>query len=158
VDLKIFAMNIFDHLIPDSAILGVGPLMLEFPQSQEQEIVYESRRYFFDLHLINHTTTVRSDWFRLRESNAEIEKKKEWKEKYFIIRCRIAALIKEDLPELMIHEEKVNGLHTNTIEVFDSLLTKLQPVDSNEQSTRVINAEKQRVIDNLLDLKVLALN
>lgn len=146
-------MNIFDHLIPDSAILGIGPIFLEFRPNDP----FNARRYFFDLHLTAHTTRIQSDWFYISNGGEEVkEQMKSWKSKYFFHREKIASLVGADADEYEKHRETVAKIHDDIITTLETVFADLQPKEASELLTESINLRKQRVMDLLLDLKVIA--
>jgi len=92
-------MNIFNHILPDDAILGIGPLMVEHSTDFASAQMYGTRRLYFDLHLSAHTTKVHSDWFSVKSDSDDFEKYKAWREHYYVIRKVIAARYNEDPTE-----------------------------------------------------------
>jgi hypothetical protein len=146
-------MNIFDHIIPDSAILGIGPLMLQYTTDPAQEALYASRRYFFDLHLSAHTTRVESDWFRVRESVEEQQRMHAWREQYLKARERIAMMIGEPTDESKAHEAAVNSAYDNSKHILEDFDTMSWFSDLNTSA----KLKFHRLHDNIDELKKLAL-
>ena len=72
-------MLICNHIIKDEEIIGIGPLMMQFPAEDIQYQIYGRRKLYFVLHLKNHTTQIESDWFDIGTGSfddlAEHEKK-----------------------------------------------------------------------------------
>jgi hypothetical protein len=148
-------MNIFGHLIPDGAILGIGPLIMASHPTHEEELVYNTRRYFFDLHLVNHTTAVKSDWFRPRDNAEEMEKMRTWKEEYFKIRDKISEMAGEPTDSRLQHVKHAEELHFKITKNFTDLLEQMQPLQSD--AVEGIHARIERVLSEVEDLKKLAI-
>ena len=151
-------MNIFDHIIPDNAILGIGPLFMEESAAETMNVLYGRRRYFFELHLVAHTTMVRSEWFHIKEAKEQQQKMKEWREQYFITRQRIATLIGETNDQHKERMEKAHELHMDTINLFSSLVTDLVKQHHVVNIGDSIKRQEQKIYDNLLELKMMASN
>lgn len=149
-------MNIFEHLIPDSAILGVGPLMLEFTSNQTEYQLYGKRRYNFDLHLSAHTAKINSDWFLVNDNPDEKNRMKAWHDKYFSVRERIARLINELTDEHHVHLVEVEKLHADTRTTFESLMLDMTMACPVPDISPSIDLRTQRIINNLAELKALA--
>lgn len=92
-------MKIFNHLLPANAVLGIGPLMWELSPDRPSVMVYGSGRYYFELHLVAHTTKIYSDWFYPLDSDTQKDAMKQWKMEYSRARKEIAALIGEPITE-----------------------------------------------------------
>lgn len=56
-------MNICGHLIKETHIVGIGPLMRKPVPSQTEYQLYNTYRLFFELHFSNYTTVIESDWY-----------------------------------------------------------------------------------------------
>lgn len=151
-------MNIFNHVIPDTFIMGIGPIMVEATAFPELEVLYNRRRFQFDLHLVAHTTSIKSDWFDIRDNPAEKEKMRAWREQYYITRERVAVLLGEPTDQHKERMEKAHNLHRGCLEVLESLFKDLQPAINDAAIVNSINVREQRVFDNLLELKMLASN
>lgn len=91
-------MNIFHHLIADSQIVGIGPLMMKNFEGTI-EIMYQSRQFVFDLHLRHQTVKIESPLFRpgfyVDQQKQEMVKAEyvKWKEDYYEVRKRVAELV-----------------------------------------------------------------
>lgn len=143
-------MDIFGHLIPNAAILGVGPLMCDNTQSH-----YGRLRYEFDLHLPSHTITVRSDWFTNGTEDFE-EQKKLWREEYASIRDRVAHIINEPAsPTRRQHIEEVGKTYEDLKDLLNGLFADLQMPEEHRR-TIPVNARIGRVFDELSNLCHLA--
>lgn len=93
-------MNILDHLIKDTEITGIGPLMLESANDQAALMLYKTCRYLFELHLKNHTTIIKSEWFDRTGHADEVLSKmrktmEDFRAQYFKIRKEVAVQIGE---------------------------------------------------------------
>ena len=88
-------MNIFNHLLPPTAILGIGPLMVEHHPDPAELNLYGTRRYFFDLHLSAHTTQIKSDWFQPADNKDQQDLMKQWRLEYQVLRLKVAAMMGE---------------------------------------------------------------
>lgn len=64
-------MNILNHLIKPDCIQGIGPLMQE---ASDPALKQNSFRYYFQLHLTGHTTTIYSLWFPFSDSSDVVTK------------------------------------------------------------------------------------
>lgn len=145
-------MNIFEHLLPDGAILGVGPLMVEGSTLQHEEIVYGTRRYYFALHLAAHTTVVTSDWFRPKLGESEIEKMKRWQAEYRKVRNRVAALINEDPEARGLHIDKVGETYECLKDQLHNLFADLVPAPHNQEPVNERITNIYRTVQALRDL------
>lgn len=76
-------MLIFHHLIKNEAIVGIGPLMHEQSKDPASALLHGTCRYFFELHLSGHTTTIYSPWFHPKSEDKDAETMRKWKEEYF---------------------------------------------------------------------------
>lgn len=144
-------MNIFDHILPDVAILGIGPLMLQHTADASESMLYASRKYYFDLHLSAHSVRIESDWFQIKDNPDEKDKMKRWKENYFSVRDHIAKLIGEDSDMQKFHQEFIGNLYKNSLQIMEELLSILQP--ANDCYEEAISLKAQRLASNIEDLK-----
>jgi hypothetical protein len=93
-------MIIFHHIIADSQIVGIGPLMVKNFEGTI-ESMYQSRQYVFDLHLRNQSVKIESPLYRPKyyvdEQKQEMVKVEmvKYKEEYYRYRKQIAQLIGE---------------------------------------------------------------
>lgn len=150
-------MNIFGHLLPDSAILGIGDLMLEYNPNTTDFQLFGRQRYSFNLHLTAHTTAIKSDWFNINENQEEKDKMKAWNDRYQSTREQVARMIGETTDRYELHLEDVEKLYSNTVSTFESLMKDMTPVFPVPDISKSIELRTQRVFDNLLDLKNLAI-
>lgn len=151
-------MDIFYHLIPEKYIIGIGPLMLENTTDQEVLAYRGSKRYRFDLHLVAHTTTIKSDWFHTKEEPQAKDQMKIWHDRYHNIRERLSALLDEPSLEHEHRLEQVNKVAGEAVDLFESVCKDLVPADDQPAIVQSINLRKQRILNDILDLKALALN
>lgn len=80
-------MNINGHLIKDSEIVGIGPLMVQQSTDLTIETLYRARRYYFDLHLRAHSVRIETDFLYFdgitaEQLNQSEKKRKEFNESY----------------------------------------------------------------------------
>jgi hypothetical protein len=145
-------MNIFGHLIPDSAILGLGPLMHEDSASQQELILYGKCRYFFDLHLAAHTTPVKSDWFSPRDNKEEQEKMKQWKLQYNQLRSRISKMISPVDQSEDAYAQIIESVFKDLKSTLNSLFEDFQLPEEDRKNVR-FDMRIARVNDLLSQLR-----
>lgn len=153
-------MILFHHLLPDDAILGIGPLMWEDHPSEMQAVVYATGRYFFELHLVAHTSQIKSEWF-YRQGHSNTKKSREemnaWKDEYWRVREILARRMGESTDEALTsrsqHIDKVSEVYELTKEELNDLLADLIPADHNEQP---VNPRITKVFECVQSLRDLA--
>lgn len=133
-------MNIFDHLIPDKYILGIGCLDREFRDGKI--------RFYFDLHLVSHTATIKSEWFYT--GTTDEDKKAYWKEHYEVVRQQVANLVGEPTDERKQFEETINKVYQESIDI-------LEDIEASVPNGHPWKLKAQRLSDNISELKTLAL-
>lgn len=128
-------MNVFNHLLPDDSVLGIGPLRTEPGKiyGHDNEATW---RYCFELHLVCHTITVHSDYFRPRYVQEHKEQAESWKLEYQALRNRIAKAMGDDQPANLEVEE----LHETTKDYLKRLFQDLTPVNPN---TNLVSLNKR---------------
>jgi hypothetical protein len=139
-------MNIFDHLIPEKYIVGIGCLMREFRGSEI--------RFYFDLHLAMHTAVIKSEWYK-NDPTLDQDKKAYWKEHYEVIKERIAKTIGELTDDRKVHEAEVEKLYQDSLSTMEDLLALLQP--TSEELTTAVHLKTHRMAANIEEFKTLAL-
>lgn len=144
-------MNIFDHLIPDKYILGIGCLMRDF------DVVNKKVRFYFDLHLVAHTTTIKSEWLSLPSptEDEDRETKERWKEQYDLVKERVAKLIGEETDLAKLHLQQVDQTYKDTLKTMEDLLEMLEP--SSPEVATPVNLKTTRLAQNIKELKELAI-
>jgi hypothetical protein len=145
-------MNIFGHLIPDSAILGIGPLMHEDSASQQELILYGKCRYYFELHLAAHTTPVKSDWFSPRDNKEEQEKMKAWKLKYNQLRTGISKMISPNGQSEEEYGKNIENVYKDLKSNLDILFEDFQLPEEERKNVR-FDVRIARVYDDLSQLR-----
>jgi hypothetical protein len=148
-------MNVFDHLIPDQAILGIGPLMMEHTASETHQQLYGTRRYLFELHLAAHTTSVKSNWFNVLTEEEHKKAMKQWREDYYQFREKIAHLIGEETDQRKCYEEQVETTYKDLFSVLGSLFEDTHPNDPQLQPS--VNLRIERAYQDITQLRDLAL-
>jgi hypothetical protein len=140
-------MNIFGHLIPDKYILGIGPIIFENPSTGVC-------RYVFDLHLANHTTKIKSEWFDM-VANKDVQLSMvEWKKNYFSIRDRIAKVIGEVTDQRIVHLGDVDSTYESLNHTLNDLFEDVEPIHPEMRVS--VNLKLERVRENVEHLKDLA--
>ena len=97
-------MDIIGHLIQDTEIIGIGPLYAEPTKDLTMQSLYNSFRYFFDVHCRQRSIRIESDYFKPAQSDElkrlnEKKRYNDWKEEYNRVRKLIAEQIGEIIPE-----------------------------------------------------------
>lgn len=93
-------MIICHHVIKDSEVIGIGPLMVQANADQQLQVLYNQKRLFFYVHFKNHSFRIESEWFQLghREDTDDIAIKhrqlfQEYKAMYEEAKQQVVALI-----------------------------------------------------------------
>lgn len=76
-------MQIWNHIIKDSEVIGIGPLMNREPKDPAQRD-YGARQLFFLLYLRGYSIEVSSDWFELGTGDYITEYNKQERREYII--------------------------------------------------------------------------
>lgn len=124
-------MNIFNHLIPDSAIVGIGPLMSETQEVKIDFSYHSVMRFYFHLHLAAHTTTISSRWFQEEKEKDYSDEILDWRQEYFRLRNRISEAIGEPTDSRLRHVQHVESLHEKIEHNLSLMLSHLQPVEDD---------------------------
>jgi len=95
-------MLIFQHLIKDTEIIGIGPLYAQPSKDTAMLTLYQSFRYEFEVHTKTQAIKICSDFFKpggLPEHliNKEQQKATAWKQEYYTVRNLVAGQIGEIL-------------------------------------------------------------
>jgi len=102
--LKLRIMNIMDHLIRDTDIIGIGPLYYQFSKDQLMRSLHNSFRYEFYIHTRQLSILIVSDYLKPSDLDEEQKKKEtekahKWEDEYYKIRKLVAHQIGEIIPE-----------------------------------------------------------
>lgn len=89
-------MEIFDHIIQDNEIIGIGPLMFQRSANHTSVQLFNEHRMFFQVHCKQQSIEISSDYFRPGTGNTnskEEEKITKWKARYKEVCAQILDMI-----------------------------------------------------------------
>lgn len=92
-------MDICHHIIKESEVVGIGPLMLKLHPDQVQRELYGSRKLYFFLHLKNQSVKIESDYLdSLDPKNAGAHVLKKFQEDYEKAKTAVHDIVERDGP------------------------------------------------------------
>jgi hypothetical protein len=92
-------MNIMNHIIRSSDIIGISPLYIQHSQDQAMRSLYNTQRFCFWVHTKTISIEITSDYFNPGVPEMKNEKEREfmkaWETEYYDNRKKISELVGE---------------------------------------------------------------
>lgn len=148
-------MNIFDHEIKTSEIIGIGPLYASQSKDAAARSLYGAFRYEFHVHCKNHSIEVFSDYFYPQDGDRQKKRAEEWKNQYHIHRDQIKSLVNSypSIDAFQKHLSDTNQCYRAIIDGLAGLFKDLAPAEHNEKP---INERISVIYDEIRLLRDLA--
>lgn len=137
-------MNVFNHLLPDDFVVGIGPLHLV-----DEGLKYH---YYFHLVLSTHTMLIHSDVWD-KSFTEHTKEMKAWVRQYMVYRHQIIKRLGETDPTYTTHVEQVGNVYEAAKDKLNNLFADLVPGPFNQEP---VNERISAVFSALQHLRDLA--